>query len=390
MNKKQWLTVIGGVIVLSLAVFLILYFNNRETAGETAGKEAEGLSEEERKELEERAGIDDLISIEEASAALREAIENEELDKVDHEFIEEKFGEKHSRAYLFRSMYSETDSEFLKGQAILHYKIAENNKDYVSITPLMELNRHNDFTDDEGTYKNDVKTEVWSGFLNNYHKDTQGFERIGDYLIGYPGVGHLIPAELNHYEGIYINLPYLELEVDEQDKPEELAVYSFDGEMIESKVYNDEGILEEEFNEKKSQIFNNSFIVFYVLLEEDMKLENAVDSFSNLNILVNGEQAEAYGTIVEKNIPNSGENELKSLVSLEVGEEDYLPKDGVLEVIYEIDSQSIYNSDALSNAETQADFQRIYSENVVTVNIEGTEFDLTYADNDNETVYFQP
>lgn len=322
MGKKQWIFVLGGVMVLLLVVWGITYFTKTEDTLGKAVDEAKEETEENRKELSEAmsdlAGIkENLVSMEEIESQLRIWEEDGELgngtpDEI-YKKIQEKYGKETAKAYERGGLYKESDSDFIKDQIILGYRMEAEKGNAVSVLPLMSIHRpiglQKYYMDevlepymilDKDEYDEDIHD-------SQFYLDTNGFSQVGDYLIGYPQ----IVTNLFDMAELQRHLP----EINWENVDESL----------------------------------NKVIVplkFYVLLEDDLSLEDAIDKLSNMDVTVNGIKARYYGKYLEDFSTELPKNDKKSLLMLDIQKGmNYLPKDGVVPVYYELDLLSILPKD---------------------------------------------
>lgn len=322
MGKKQWIFVLGGVMVLLLVVWGITYFTKTEDTLGKAVDEAKEETEENRKELSEAmsdlAGIkENLVSMEEIESQLRIWEEDGELgngtpDEI-YKKIQEKYGKETAKAYERGGLYKESDSDFIKDQIILGYRMEAEKGNAVSVLPLMSIHRPiglQKYYMDEVLEpymildKDEYDEEIHD---SQFYLDTNGFSQVGDCLIGYPQ----IVTNLFDMAELQRHLP----EINWENVDESL----------------------------------NKVIVplkFYVLLEDDLSLEDAIDKLSNMDVTVNGLKARYYGKYLEDFSTELPKNDKKSLLMLDIQKGmNYLPKDGVVPVYYELDLLSILPKD---------------------------------------------
>lgn len=309
-------------MVLLLVVWGITYFTKTEDTLGKAVDEAKEETEENRKELSEAmsdlAGIkENLVSMEEIESQLRIWEEDGELgngtpDEI-YKKIQEKYGKETAKAYERGGLYKESDSDFIKDQIILGYRMEAEKGNAVSVLPLMSIHRPiglQKYYMDEVLEpymildKDEYDEEIHD---SQFYLDTNGFSQVGDCLIGYPQ----IVTNLFDMAELQRHLP----EINWENVDESL----------------------------------NKVIVplkFYVLLEDDLSLEDAIDKLSNMDVTVNGLKARYYGKYLEDFSTELPKNDKKSLLMLDIQKGmNYLPKDGVVPVYYELDLLSILPKD---------------------------------------------
>lgn len=264
-----------------------------------------------------------------------------------YDFVEETFGRVNALAYQGGYIYSEEDDDFLKGQAMLQYKNEEYNTEYAPILPIIRIDRW---------YRNDNSspTKVLDAYANDWRKfylDTEGFEQVGDYLIGYPIVTAY--SDHNQYYERQLNFPSMT----DQEQSVKLA--------------------------EDERFLLTGTITFHILLDEDKEVEEAIEEFSHLNVQIDGVKADYFGKILEEHYPNLDRADLKALIDVDILEEAvYLPKDGVVTVKYEfLGGLPLLPDGEKAKAQTEEEREALYTnpDYYPTLMIEGTEFPLLNA-----------
>src|SRR5690625_2037426 len=348
MNKKQWIILLSGLVVLALAVWGITHFTKtKDTANEAqneAEKEVSKTRDEKAEEISEKVGIKEkLVSMEEIEKAIKgwEVNEGTMTPTKEYEYIKEEFGKENAEAFKHNQLYKEDDSEFVKDQIVLMYQNRSEDTKTVPLLPLLEIERS--IAGEYGGDSNKVdsytivdevgkENEVYD---DNYYLDKLGFEKAGNYLIGYP--------------------------------------------KIDTTYKHDNYYWDELFDTDKDEYTSKSTLTFYVLLEEDMKLEDAIEELSNLDVQVQGNKADYFGKVLEKDFPELKYNHLKSLIDLNVEDGmEYLPKNGVVTVMYEYDGENIFPKGTENEIESYEDIESILNnpEFQPRITINGKEFQL--------------
>lgn len=315
---------LSGLVVLLLAVWGITYFTKTEDTLGKAVDDAKKETEKNRKELSkgiaDQAGIEEsLVSMEEIESQIRIWEEDEKIDnEVDtdeiYKKIKEEYGNETAKAYKRGGLYKENDSKFIKDQIILGYRMEAEDGTAVPVIPLMSIHRPiggQKYYMDEVLEpnmileKDEYDEEVHD---SQFYLDTNGFLQVGDNLIGYPQL------VTNLFEALKLqrSLPEIDWEKHLDESIEKMVIP----------------------------------LKFYVLLDEDLNLEEAIDKLSNLNVTINGTEANYYGKVLGDYSVELPQNDKKSLLTLDIEEGmTYLPKDGVVPVYYEVDSASLLQKD---------------------------------------------
>lgn len=291
MNKKQWMMLGGGFIVLLLVVFLALFIKDTQDPSEKAvkelKKEKEELQEDKRNEITKILGTkDEILTYEEMKDIVKE-IEKDHGELFDHEvrnIISDKYGEINGIAYHYGYLVKKDDSEFnltqvannLAGAMELGYTDVGDDYEDVSIESaiiptksLIEYTNPVNNTDEPEKEPTRVVDEIEGSMepLVALVNNSDGFVETNKGYVGYPRVINSLPHAM--YFGIddewerYKKVP---LEVD-------------------------------------------------ILLKEDTTLKEAIEKYSDLYITVNGEEAEVINTILS-------EEDFKKLMELIMEDEE--------------------------------------------------------------------
>lgn len=346
MERKQWLILILCVLMLGITVWTVSYFvSNKDKAQEYVKKEEKEQEKEQEADLEEikkKLETDEkIVTKEEISDYVKDLDSDSEKFYTNTELaekIEKKYGKVNREAFEGNYAYSQRDSDFIKGQKELYYKMLSSKSKAIEILPYLDIHvnysvlSEGDKTDPYVLYsEEDINTL-------NFYDDTEKFKSEGKYKVGYP----MLNSE------------------------QKLA-----------------RVQEEEYTEK-AQRKNKDFgdyvnyvtVEFYVQVEEDMKLEDAVKEFSNFDVKVNGTKAEHSLKLHPLNEEEYPDKKRKALSDLEGKKgKTYLPKNGVVKVVYDFSLMDAVSEE--STGMTTEEFNEKYADGTLTFDVTIGKADFT-------------